>query len=195
LMVGTVLAARSRAFVISALILLGLTALILVSAAVRLSLYLQAYGWTELRFYVLTSIAWLAVAGVLATVLLVRDRMRWLVHGLAIAAVAVSLGVSSLGPQAFVTSQNVARVLDPSLVPPDGYPGLDLEYLLTLDDDAIPALVSSLDALAPSVREKVLAALAARRDELAAEVARAGPVSWNLAREQARELLATLPDR
>jgi hypothetical protein len=195
LMVGSVLAARSRAFVISALGLLGLTALILVSAAVRLSLYLQAYGWTELRFYVLTSIAWLAVAGVLATVLLLRDRMRWLAHGLAIAAVAITLGVSGLGPQAFVTSQNVARVLDPSLVPPDGYPGLDLEYLLTLDDDAIPALVASLGALGPSVRGRVLVALVARRDELAAEAARAGPASWNLARERARELLSTLPDR
>jgi hypothetical protein len=195
LMVGSALAARSRAFVISALGLLGLTALILVSAAVRLSLYLQAYGWTELRFYVLTSIAWLAVAGVLATVLLLRDRMRWLVHGLAVAAVAITLGISGLGPQAFVTDQNVARVLDPSLVPPDGYPGLDLEYLLTLDDDAIPALVASLDALGPSNREKVLVALAARRDELAAEAAHAGPVSWNFARERARELLSTLPDR
>ena len=195
LMVGSALAARSRAFVISTLGLLGLTAFILVSAAVRLSLYLQAYGWTELRFYVLTSIAWLAVAGVLATVLLLRDRMRWLAHGLAIAAVAITLGVSGLGPQAFVTSQNVARVLDPSLVPPDGYPGLDLEYLLTLDDDAIPALVASLGALGPSVRGRVLVALVARRDELAAEAARAGPASWNLARERARELLATLPDR
>jgi len=195
LMVGSALAARSRAFVISTLGLLGLTAFILVSAAVRLGLYLQAYGWTELRFYVLTSIAWLAVAGILATVLLVRDRMRWLVHGLAIAAVAITLGVSGLGPQAFVTGQNVARVLDPSLVPPDGYPGLDLEYLLTLDDDAIPALVASLDALGPSGREKVLVALVARRDELAAEAVRAGPVSWNFARERARALLSTLPDR
>jgi hypothetical protein len=195
LMVGSVLASRTRAFVISALGLLGLTALILVSAAVRLSLYLQAYGWTELRFYVLTSIAWLAVAGVLATVLLLRDRMRWLVHGLAAGAVAITLGVSGLGPQAFVTDQNLARVLDPSLVPPDGYPGLDLEYLLTLNDDAIPALVASLDALGPSIREKVLVALAARRDELAAEAAETGPASWNLARERARELLSTLPDR
>jgi hypothetical protein len=195
LMVGSVLAARSRGFVISALALLGLTALILVSAAVRLTLYVQAYGWTELRFYVLTSIAWLAVAGVLATVLLFRDRMRWLIHGLAVAAIAITLGISVLGPQAFVTGQNVARVLDPSLVPPDGYPGLDFEYLLSLDDDAIPALVSSLDALGPSERAKVLVALTARRDELAAEAARAGPTSWNLARERARELLATLPER
>ena len=195
LMVGSALAERSRAFVISSAVLLGLTGLILVSAAVRLSLYLQAYGWTELRFYVASSIAWLAVAGLLATVLLLRDRMRWLVHGLAIAAIAITLGVSALGPQAFVTDQNVARVLDPTLVPPDGYPGLDSEYLLSLDDDAIPTLVAALDALGPTDRRDVLAALVARRDELAAEAARAGLASWNLARERAREALATLPER
>jgi hypothetical protein len=195
LMVGSVLAGRGRAFVASALVLLGLTGLILVSAAVRLSLYLQAYGWTELRFYVGASIAWLAIAGVLATVLLVTDRMRWLIHGLVMAAIAITLGVSVLGPQAFVTGQNVARVLDPSLVPPDGYPGLDVDYLLTLDDDAIPALVASLGSLAPDERRDVLEVLLARRDRLAAEVAEAGPVSWNLARERAREALATLPSR
>jgi hypothetical protein len=195
LMVGSVLAERSRAFVISALVLLGLTALILLSAAVRLSLYFQAYGWTELRFYVGASIAWLAVAGVLATVLLLRDRMRWLVHGLAISAVVITLGVSGLGPQAFVTSQNVARILDPSLVPPDGYAGFDATYLLSLDDDAVPILVGALDALRTSERAAVLTALTARREELAAASSNAGLVSWNLARERAREALATLPAR
>jgi hypothetical protein len=195
LMVGSVLAARSRAFLLSAVVLLGLTGLILVSAAVRLSLYLQAYGWTELRFYVLASIAWLAVAGILATVYLLRDRMRWLLHGLAISAIAITLVASALGPQAFVTDQNVARVLDRTLVPPDGYPGLDAEYLLSLDDDAVPALVASLDALGPAKRGEVLAALRARRDQLAAEAANAGIASWNLARERAREALAALPER
>ncbi|TAJ99606.1 MAG: DUF4173 domain-containing protein [Chloroflexota bacterium] len=195
LMVGSVLAGRGRAFVASALVLLGLTGLILVSAAVRLSLYLQAYGWTELRFYVGASIAWLAIAGVLATLLLVRDRMRWLIHGLVMAAIAITLGVSVLGPQAFVTGQNVARVLDPSLVPPDGYAGFDVGYLLTLDDDAIPALVASLGSLGPDERQDVLEVLLTRRDRLAAELAEAGPVSWNLARERAREALAALPDR
>jgi hypothetical protein len=56
-------------------------------------------------------------------------------------------------------------------------------------------LVASFDALGPSSRAKVLEALVARRDGLAAEAAEAGPVSWNLARERVRQLLATLPDR
>ena len=49
--------ARSRV-----LALLALTASSSLSAFVRLRLYQDAYGWTELRFVVLTAIVWLAVA-------------------------------------------------------------------------------------------------------------------------------------
>ena len=54
------------------------TAVVLVSALVRLRLYQDAYGWTELRFYVLTTILFLAFALVTTAVLLVRDRVAWL---------------------------------------------------------------------------------------------------------------------
>ena len=192
---GIALAGRSRAVRAVALVLLGLTGAILVSAAVRLSLYLQAYGWTELRFYVLASIAWLALGGGATIVLLSRDRMRWALHALAIAAIAVTIGVSALGPQAFVTSQNVARALDPSLVPPDGETGLDLGYLLTLDDDAIPPLVAVIDGISVTDRAMVLDALRIRRAELDAEASSVGWAGWNLGRERARAALASLPGR
>jgi hypothetical protein len=184
---------RSHAFVAAALGLVGLTAVILASAAVRLGLYQQAYGWTELRFYVAASIAWLAIAGVVATVLLVRDRMGWLVHGLAIGAVAVTLAISVLGPQAFITSQNLARALDPSLVPPDGHSGLDAEYLASLGDDAIPALVDALPRLDPASQTAIRPALDQRRADLALDPAGQAPQAWNLSRERAREALTAEP--
>jgi Domain of unknown function (DUF4173) len=72
------IAPRSRWFVGLAIGLMCLTAIVLVSAAIRLRLYQEAYGWTELRFYVYAAIAWLGVGLVSATVLLLRDRMgRW----------------------------------------------------------------------------------------------------------------------
>ena len=43
-------------------------------------------------------------------------------------------------------------------------------------------------------RETLLGILRLRRDELAADVASAGPLSWNLARTRAREALAHLPN-
>jgi hypothetical protein len=41
--------------------LLVLTGGVLVSAMLRLRLYQDAYGWTELRFYVFAAIIWLAL--------------------------------------------------------------------------------------------------------------------------------------
>src|SRR6266550_6981533 len=96
------------------------------SAGLRLGLYQGAYGWTELRFFVAASIAWLAACLCSAIALLLVDRMRWLPHALAMSAVGVTLAVSAIGPQAFVIHENVARVLDPSLVAPGGAAGLDI---------------------------------------------------------------------
>ena len=55
--VDRVVGRRSRAVVGASVVLLAFTAVVLVSALVRLRLYQDAYGWTELRFYVLTTIA------------------------------------------------------------------------------------------------------------------------------------------
>ena len=184
---------RTRAFLVAGAALLVLTAVILGSAALRLGLYQGAYGWTELRFFVAASIAWLALCLTFAIALLVVDRMRWLPHALAMSAVGMTLAVSAIGPQAFVIHENVARVLDPSLVAPGGSPGLDVDYGLTLGDDAIPDLVAALPALRDDERGFVVPALQVRRDALAAEMRDEGPLSWNLARTRARDALAALP--
>jgi hypothetical protein len=184
---------RSRVFLGAALGLLGLTAVILASAAVRLGLYQQIYGWTELRFYVAASIAWLAIGGVVATVLLLLDRMSWLAHGLAFGAVAVTLVVSVLGPQAFITQQNLARALDPSLVPAEGHTGLDAEYLGAFGDDAVPLVVEALPRLDPASQAALRSALEARRSEVRADTAGAAWQAWNVSRARARAALETLP--
>lgn len=186
---------RTRAFLVSASILLVLTAVILASAAMRLALYQGAYGWTELRFYVAASIAWLALCVVLALAMLSIDRMRWLPHGLAMGAAAITLAISMVGPQAFVMHENLRRALDPALVAPGGEPGLDIEYALWLGDDALPDLVAALEVVSTSDRPWLLDVLRMRRDELEAAVAAAGPLSWNLARARAIEALAAVPPR
>ena len=119
--------------------------------------------------------------------------MRWLLHGLAVAGIVVTLAVSALGPQAFITTQNVARAMDPGLVPADGQTGLDLPYLLALDADSIPTLVMAVDSLDPATRHDIAQVLRDRRAALDAESSRAGWPGWNLAREQARLALEPLP--
>lgn len=183
---------RTRAFLVAALVLLVLTGLILVSAAVRLALYQGAYGWTELRFFVAASIAWLGIAVVAAITLLAVTRMRWLPHALAMSAVAVTVAVSAIGPQAFVIQENVARVLDPSRVAAGGHAGLDLEYGMTLGDDAIPTLVAAVDALPGAEGTALRRRLGLRYEELLMEARTAGPLTWNLARQRATDALARL---
>ncbi len=119
-----------------------LTAVVIASAALRLRLYQEAYGWTELRLYVLATICLLAIAAVALLAQLATDRVRWFGHALIASALAIGLGLNVLGPARFITEQNVARVLDPSLVPPNGSSGLDEIYAFSLGDDAVPALVA-----------------------------------------------------
>jgi len=186
-----VVAERTRAFAAASLALAGLTAIVLVSAAYRLALYQAAYGWTELRFYVAATIVWLGVGIAAAAVLLVRDRMRWLGHAMAIGAVVVLVGLNVVGPQRAVAEANVARLLDPSLVPPDGRQGIDLDYALTLGHDADAALAAALPALSGSDHDILATDLETRWLDLG-RPRYAGWPAWSLARTRAEDALRPL---
>ncbi len=185
---------RTPLLVAAGLALAGLSAVVLGSALLRLRIYQDAYGWTELRFYVLATIVWLAIGIAITIALLARARMRWLIHGLTIAAVAVLLVANVVGPSRLIAEQNVARLLDPALVPVDGRRGLDVSYAASLADDAVPALVAALPALSGPDRRELLAELVARRAALATPEAVGWP-SWNLGRALARDALRDLPGR
>ena len=186
-------AGRSVAYVAAALALAVLTLIVLASAWLRLDLYQQAYGWTELRFYVAAAIVTLGVGIAFGGILLVRDHMRWLGHGLVAIGFVALLALNVLAPAAFVAERNVARLLDQSLVPPDGWLGLDTSYLGFIGDDAIPVLVRALPQLPEPYRTQTWAILDARAIELTADPAWTSPAAWNLSRLRAAEALATLP--
>jgi hypothetical protein len=152
-------------------------------------LYQDAYGWTELRLYVLATIAWLAIGTVGLVVALVVDRVRWIGHGLLVAALAVGLVLNVIGPARFITEQNVARLIDPSLVPPNGQAGLDTSYVLRLGDDAVPALVMALPALEGNAADDLAATLSARLDELRTEPGLNAWQAWNAGRVASRYAL------
>ena len=185
--------ARTRAFLAAGLVLVGLTVVVLASAWLRLELYQLAYGWTELRFYVAAAILTLAIALGFGALMMTLDRMRWLAHGLAAIGLVALLGVNAMAPGAFVAERNVERLLHPELVPADGWAGLDTRYLAALGDDAIPVLVEAVAQIPEPYRADVLAQLRARQAELTTDPAWTSPAAWNLARERAKESLATLP--
>jgi hypothetical protein len=184
--------ARTRAYLGLAVGLVGLTLVVLASAVLRLQLYQDAYGWTELRLYVAVSIA--AMAATLGTmaVFLATDRTRWLGHAMAVIGVVALVSLNVLAPAAFVAERNLERVIDPSLVPPDGEVSLDADYLGVLPDDAIPALVTALPRLPTYEAGRIRDLLAERRDGLATLPAYAGPFAWNLGRERAAQALETV---
>lgn len=186
-------ARRTRPYLALALGLVGLTIVVLASAALRLKLYQDAYGWTELRLYVAVSIAAMAVTLATLSALLASDRTRWLGHAMVIIGLISLISLNVIAPAAFVAERNLARVIDPSLVPPDGEASLDADYLEVLPDDAIPALVAALPALKPVEAVRVRRLLESRRVELANEPAYTSPFAWNLGRERAKAALDTLP--
>jgi hypothetical protein len=184
---------RSRIQLVAALVLLGLTAVVLVSAFVRLRLYQDAYGFTELRFVVVVAIGWLAAALAVTGWLLASRRTRWTLHALGILTLAAVVGMNLVGPQSFVAQQNLARATQPSLVPPGGRSGLDREYLMSLGDEAIPAVVGSYDRLPLADRVRLDPFLLERAAALAADPSLQGWPSFNVARERARAALQAWP--
>jgi hypothetical protein len=183
-------AKRSRVQLGGALVLLGLTAVVLVSALVRLRLYQSMYGWTELRFVVLVAIGWLAVALAAAAGLLLTRRTRWTLHALGIGVLVALVGMNVVGPQAFVTERNLERAIDPTLVPEGGRTGLDTGYLVELGDEAVVPVMAAWDRLRAADREALAPALEWRAHELATNPTLQGWPAWNLTRERARTALA-----
>jgi hypothetical protein len=191
LVLHAVIERRTRIFVGAAVALAALNVVILVSAALRLRLYQEAYGWTELRFYIYATMAWMALLIAGGVVLLVRDRLRWIAHLMAMSAVVVLVVVNGVGAQRHVAEENVARLLNPALVPEDGRSGLDVDYLSWLGDDAVPALVLALPVLDAYNRGLVTDELRDRWRALHEPEVTVWP-AWNLARERARDALRPL---
>jgi uncharacterized protein (TIGR03382 family) len=187
------LAVRSRAYLTLATALILLTLVVLASATLRLQLYQDAYGWTELRLYVAVSIVAMAATLVTLAAFLVRDQTRWLGHAMVVIGVISLIGLNVIAPAAFVAERNLQRVIDPSLVPPDGEATLDADYLAVLPDDAIPAMVAALPRLPVEEVARLHTMLVQRRAELQSDAGFASPFAWNLGRERARAALATLP--
>ncbi|MER6828527.1 DUF4153 domain-containing protein [Streptosporangium sp. NPDC000563] len=162
-------------------VLCVLTLVILFSALHRLDLYADAYGLSRLRASVSATVLWLG--GVFALVLAAgaarltgRGHARWLPRTLVLMTSVSLLAFAVWNPDLRVAETQIAV---------RGVDRIDLEYLGDLGAEAVPAL----DRLPEPSRSCVL------RDVVAANDL-AGPDSWNgwnLARREARELLAQRP--
>ncbi|MEA2345850.1 MAG: hypothetical protein QOF63_4019 [Thermoanaerobaculia bacterium] len=178
---------RSRVYVGAAIVLVLLTGVVLASAATRMTLYQQAYGWTELRLYAYAGIAFVAIVLALLAAAVMTHRMERVVGSLIGAMLAVALGVNAIGPSGQVAAANIERSLDTAPLAENAVRELDLSYLVALGDGAIPAIVERLPALPERERERIRGVL---RTVSQTRRVPAGWSSWSWDRSRASELLA-----
>ena len=182
---------RSRTTMALALVLVALTLVVLGSAWHRLDLYQLAYGWTELRFYALAAIVFLALTLGILGWCTVAQRMRYALQPLAGAALLVALGVNVLSPSAFVARADLERLIDPSGLPLDAERRMDPAYLVSLGHGAFPVLVELLPSLPRADQDLLRGWL---RSAAGGRVGgQEGWESFNIDRERAREALAARP--
>ncbi len=175
-----------RAFTGLVAALVALVLVILVSAYRRLVLYEAAYGFTRLRIYTHVFMVWLGLLLVAVMVLTIVRRER----AFALAALVATLGfVATLGTMnvdGFIVRANVRRALAGQ--------ELDASYLVTLSDDALPAMAAAYRAstLPPELREALGAALVCRLDLHNRSAQRQHWASFHFSHWNAERLLVAL---
>ena len=119
--------------------MVGLVLVILVSAFQRIILYEDAYGFSRLRTYTHVFLVWLGLLLVAVIVLEVIKRQK----AFALAAVLAAAGfvgtLAIMNVDGFIVHQNVQRAVHSGA-------DLDVDYLVSLSDDAVPTLADEYRA-------------------------------------------------
>jgi hypothetical protein len=153
--------------------------LVMLSAHRRLSLYEQAYGFTELRLYSHLFIGWLVAAIGLLLAYIARDQPQKLfARGMFISIIIFLAVINLINPDAFVAHENIQRFRSTGK--------LDVAYLGSLSADATPALGGLLDN-----RDRQVQKSAAYQLYMQQQVADQSDQSWqafNVSRHRAQEI-------
>ncbi len=137
---------------------MALVLIILASAFQRLTLYETAYGFTRMRTYPHVFMIWLGILLVAIALMEVLGRQRWFFNAAILAAMGFGATLGILNIDKFIIQRNLEHAAA-------GLP-LDVGYLATLSNDAVPVLANYLtDAEMPeTVRDGVGAALVCYRN-------------------------------
>ncbi|WP_245664017.1 DUF4153 domain-containing protein [Nocardia arthritidis] len=150
------------------LVAVSVLALVIVASALgRMWTYQQAYGFTVLRLLVEVCELWLGLVYVLVSAAVLRLRREWLPRAVVGTAMATLLALAVLDPERLIAEQNIDRWQRGKT--------LDIEYLVTLSPDILPAT----DRLPEPLRTQV-------RTRLRADLDGDAWPSWNLSRARAR---------
>ena len=140
--------ALARRHTLLSLPVVALLGAIIVSAALRMRLYVHYYGLTTERLYTLVLMGWLAIVLALLAATVLRDRGRTFVAGSVVSALTLLLGLHVAVPDVLVARVNLSRAGAPDAAQP-----LDLAYLASLSGEAVPLAVRT--TLAPPRERKL----------------------------------------
>jgi len=135
---GRALARRHTLLSLPVVALLGA---IIVSAMLRMKMYVHYYGLTTERFYPAVFMLWLATVIVWLAVTVLRDWGRPFVGGAVISALTFLAALNVVDPDAIVAGVNLSRA---ARVAPGTEPGLDLQHLATLEGRGMPLAIDAV---------------------------------------------------
>jgi hypothetical protein len=140
---GRALERRHSALSIPVIALLGA---ILLSAAMRMKLYVHYFGLTTERLYPLVFMGWLGIVLVWLALTVLRGRGRLFIAGVALSGLVVLVALNIAAPDAFVARYNLSRARHAGR---DAVTVLDLRNLANLSGEAAE-LATRATLVAPS---------------------------------------------
>jgi hypothetical protein len=166
--------------------LVGLVGVILVSALKRLLLYENAYGFTRLRTYTHVAIYWMGLLFVAFLLLLITGHLRRFALAAALGVIGFVATLSLLNVDAFITNRNTVRLAETGEI--------DVDYLSTLSDDAVPGLIHLAKTSPDWVSDELLPYLACRQAILSDRDERLSWQSYHLSNSRAQNLLSHMDE-
>ena len=157
------------------LALLVLLAAIMVSAMLRMRLYVAYFGLTTDRLHATAVMAWLGLVTLALAGTVLRGRSRSFAAITVLSGFVTLLALNVVDPDLLVARVNLGR--------PSAERGVDYAYLARLSGDATPAVVRALNAAAASP-----AACTAARS-LRSRWLRREDTAWNLGARRGREAI------
>jgi len=162
---------------------------ILTSAYMRLALYENAYGFSRVRTYTHIFLFWIAILMLVTAALEIARRTRLFPLAVLLVGFGFAITLNAFSVDANIVRLNLARATA-------GSTDLDAAYLVSLSDDAVPALAQRYltGKLPAAQKDLVAAALACKINELPTEMdTNLLPwTSYSFIREYARGVLVTL---
>jgi hypothetical protein len=163
-------------FRVLAALLVLLLFVVMLSAVERMRVYVDAFGLTELRVYVLTILFWLGAVFTWFLWTVLRQRRNEFAFGAGALGVVALLALNVANPDALIASTNTSRLAEGR--------SFDAYHSSHLGPDAVPVLAERIDRLEPHDACVVAESL------LEWSRGREGLRSWNLGRERARSAVA-----